>query len=109
MTAFGEWYWNFGIPGVVIGMFLTGALLGGLWRMAGPCPIYQPLHMVLYVAAVMSSIGLADATSPIVGAVGLYAFFGFLFYIGKTRKRRTIRNSEIHGRSSFSVYARGRM
>jgi hypothetical protein len=24
----GEWYWNFGLPGVIVGMFLTGALLG---------------------------------------------------------------------------------
>jgi hypothetical protein len=109
MTAFGEWYWNFGIPGVVIGMFLNGALLGGLWRLAGTYPIYQPLNMVLYIATVINSISLPDATSPIVAAVGLYAFFGFLSYIGKTMKRRTIRNSEIHGRSSFSVYTRGRM
>jgi hypothetical protein len=106
MTAFGEWYWNFSIPGVVIGMLLTGALFSGLWRLAGSCPIYQPLNMVLYVAAVMSSIGLADASSPIVAAVALYALFGFLFCVDKVAKRRMIR---IDGRSSFSVYPRGRV
>jgi hypothetical protein len=109
MTAFGEWYWNFGIPGVVIGMFLTGALWGGLWRFAGSCPIYRPLNMVFYVAALMNSIALADAGSPIVAAIALYALFGFLFYIGKTAKRQTIRSHEIGGRSSFSVYTRGRV
>src|ERR1700751_311682 len=53
MTAFGEWYWNFSIPGVVIGTFLTVALFSGLWRLAGSCPIYKPLNMVLYGGALI--------------------------------------------------------
>ena len=76
MTTFGEWYWNFGIPGVIFGMFLTGALLSGLWRLAGSNPIRQPATMVLYVAVILNVLNLPDATSPIVSDVALYMLFG---------------------------------
>jgi hypothetical protein len=81
MTTVGEWYWNFGVAGVAVGMFLTGALLSGLWRLAGSYPIHQPTNMVLYVAIIMSVLNFPDATSPIVSAVGLYLFFGALAYL----------------------------
>ena len=81
MTTVGEWYWNFGVAGVAVGMFLTGALLSGLWRLAGSYPIHHPANMVLYVAIIMSVLNLPDATSPIVSAVALYLFFGALAYL----------------------------
>jgi len=81
MTTFGEWYWNFGIPGVIVGMFLTGALLSGLWRLAGSNPIHDPASMVLYVAVILNILNLPDATSPIVSDVALYLLFGgWIFY-----------------------------
>ena len=82
MTAVGEWYWNFGTAGVAVGMFLTGALLSGLWRLAGAYPLHQPANMVLYVAIIVSALNLPDATSPIVSAVALYLFFGAMAYLG---------------------------
>lgn len=82
MTAVGEWYWNFGVAGVAVGMFLTGALISGLWRLAGAYPLHQPANMVLYVAIIMSAMNLPDATSPIVSAVALYLFFGAIAYLG---------------------------
>jgi hypothetical protein len=81
MTTVGEWYWNFGVAGVAVGMFLTGALLSGLWRLAGSYPIQQPANMVLYVAIIMNVLNLPDASSPIVSAVGLYLLFGALAYL----------------------------
>src|ERR1700733_14085114 len=81
MTTVGEWYWNFGEVGVAAGMFLTGALLSGLWRLAGSNPIHHPANMVLYVAIIMSAMNLPDATSPIVSAVALYLFFGGIAYL----------------------------
>jgi hypothetical protein len=81
MTIVGEWYWNFGVVGVAAGMFLIGALLSGLWRLAGGCPIHHPANMFLYVAIIMNAMNLPDATSPIVSAVGLYLFFGVLAYL----------------------------
>jgi hypothetical protein len=87
MTAVGEWYWNFGVLGVVVGMFLTGSLLSGLWRLAGSYPIHQPANMVLYVALIINVLNLADATSPIVSAVALYLLFGSLIYLRKFAHR----------------------
>jgi len=81
MTTVGEWFWNFGVAGVVAGMFLTGVLLSGLWRLAGSYPIHHPANMVLYVAIIMNAMNLPDATSPIVSAVALYLFFGALAYL----------------------------
>jgi hypothetical protein len=81
MTIFGEWYWNFGIAGVAGGMLLTGALLSGLWRLAGSYPIHHPSNMVLYVAIIMNVLNLPDATSPIVSAVATYLLFGTLAYL----------------------------
>jgi hypothetical protein len=81
MTTVGEWYWNFGAAGVAAGMFLTGALLSGLWRLTGSYPVHQPANMVLYVAIIMNAMNLPDATSPIVSAVALYLLFGALAYL----------------------------
>jgi hypothetical protein len=81
MTIVGEWYWNFGIAGVAAGMFLTGLLLSGLWRLAGSYPIHHPANMFLYVAIIMNVLNLPDATSPIVSNVALYLFFGAIAYL----------------------------
>src|SRR6202166_541676 len=81
MTIVGEWYWNFGIVGVAAGMFLTGLLLSGLWRLAGNYPIHHPANMFLYVAIIMNVLNLPDATSPIVSNVALFLFFGAIAYL----------------------------
>jgi hypothetical protein len=87
MTIVGEWYWNFGVAGVVVGMFLTGALLSGLWRLAGSYPIQQPANMALYTAVLICVINLPDASSPIVSCVALYLLFGTLAYLRKVGRR----------------------
>jgi hypothetical protein len=90
MTIVGEWYWNFGIVGVIGGIFLTGLLLSGLWRMAGAFPIHQPVNMLLYVALIINVLNLPDATSPIVSTIALYLLFGSLTYLLKSGKKRAI-------------------
>ena len=81
MTAVGEWYWNFGVAGIAIGMFLTGSILSALWHLAGVYPVCHPTNMVLYVAIILNVINLPDATSPIISAVALYLLFGTLAYL----------------------------
>jgi hypothetical protein len=76
MTAFGEWYWNFGIPGEIAGMFLIGILLGGLWRLVGSYPIFEPMKMLLYSAILVDSVMLPEASSVLVTMVALYLLFG---------------------------------
>lgn len=66
MTAFGEWDWNFGILGELAGTSLFGVLLGGLWRLAGRYPIYEPPRMLLYVDVIVSALMLPEASSVVV-------------------------------------------
>lgn len=91
MTAFGEWYWNFGILGEVAGMFLTGILLGGLWRLAGSYPIFEPLKMLLYAAILVDAIMLPEASSVLVTMVALYTLFGSAVFLRRIVNLRSIR------------------
>jgi hypothetical protein len=101
MTIVGEWYWNFGVAGVVVGMFLTGVLLSGLWRLAGRYPIHQPAKMVLYVALIVNVLNLPDATSPIVSAVALYLLFGSLIFLRRFGQRITTTSNVTRIRSQM--------
>lgn len=91
MTAFGEWYWNFGIFGELAGMFLVGILLGGLWRLVGSYPIFEPLKMLLYAAILVDSVMLPEASSVLVTMVALYALFGGAVFLRGIVDLRTIR------------------
>lgn len=95
MTAFGEWYWNFGIVGEVAGMFLIGILLSGLWRLVGSYPIFEPPKMLLYAALLVDSVMLPEASSVLVTMAGLYLLFGgWVFF------RRIVDLRAIHFRVS---------
>lgn len=90
MTIVGEWYWDFGIGGVAFGMFFTGVLFSGLWRLAGSNPVLRPASMFLYVALIVNVLNLPDASAPIVAAVGLYLFFGGLACLRTVGERRLL-------------------
>jgi len=78
MSAAGELYWNFGWLGVMIGMGLLGALVSGLWRMAGTDPRERLLHMWLFVYLLYGLIQIAEASSYLLGLVYALVFFGGL-------------------------------
>ena len=75
MTAVGELYWNFGAPGVVIGMFVFGCLTGLLWRMASSDPRGKPIHMVLYVAVMISITDMPEAVTVLASLVATLITF----------------------------------
>jgi hypothetical protein len=80
ITAVGELYWNFGVPGVVMGMFLLGCGFGVLWRMAGTNPLARPLHMLLYVIITVNSmVDMPQAVSVLVAQVSYGLIFGTVF------------------------------
>jgi hypothetical protein len=90
-TNAGELYWNFGIPGVVAGMFVMGLLLGWLWRMAGTSPLVDPLRMLLYVGLMLTAAANMEGEfgSVFVGFVYRVILFSLLFRLGSmvVRKR----------------------
>jgi len=88
ITAVGELYWNFGIPGVVIGMLGIGLGYGLLWHMAGGNPIYEPLHMMLYVSvAIGGMIDMPEAVTVYAGILSQVLMFALLFHILEVGRR----------------------
>jgi hypothetical protein len=81
ITAPGELYWNFGLPGILAGMCFIGIMFGQLWRMAGANPIHSPLHLLLYVCVVLGMPDLAEAVSVIAGGMCLFVIFGSAFFL----------------------------
>ena len=80
ITATGELYWNFGIPGVLIGMFGIGCLYGLLWKMAGENPIARPLHMLLYVMITIGGmLDMPEAVTVYAAVSSELLIFGVVF------------------------------
>jgi len=88
ITAVGELYWNFGVPGVVVGMFLLGCGFGILWRMAGTDPLARPLHMLLYVIITINGmVDMPQAVSILVAQLSYGLIFGMVFALFERRSR----------------------
>jgi hypothetical protein len=81
ISATGELYWNFGLPGVTIGMFGIGLLYGLLWRLAGPNP-REPMHMLLYViVSIPGMIDMPEAVTVYGGILSQFLIFSAIFYV----------------------------
>ena len=88
ITAIGELYWNFGVGGVALGMFVLGCGFGILWRMAGTDPLARPLHMLLYV--IITITGMTDmpqAVTVLVAQVSYGLIFGTVFALFERQSR----------------------
>jgi hypothetical protein len=72
-SSVGELYWNFGIPGVAVGMAVIGAAIGLLWRIATTRPFDHPLKMLLFILLLFNMIDEPEAGAVIVGLI--FRFF----------------------------------
>jgi hypothetical protein len=81
MTAVGELYWNFGIIGVLVGMFAIGCGLGFLWNLASADPRGRPIHMLLYVSIMLAMPDMAEAVQVFVTLVLTFLTFKAAFII----------------------------
>jgi hypothetical protein len=92
LTAIGELYWNFGLPGVVLGMLLIGAFRGFLWRLCGQDVQYSPVRFLLYTSLIFSMIDMPEAGTVFVSCVYQLVVFGSLIwmltFINQRRARR---------------------
>lgn len=75
ISATGELYWNFGLPGVLLGMFGIGAGYGMLWALAREDPRSNPFAMLLYFMLIVKMPNMPEAGSVIVGIVILAILF----------------------------------
>lgn len=89
-TAAGELYWNFGVPGLAIGLFASGLVFGWLWRLAGPDPRGSPIRMLLYLNLLLGAGGLMESEwgSGFTGLVFRAIVFYALLNQFATRRRR---------------------
>jgi hypothetical protein len=77
-TAAGELFWNFGWPGVLVGMYLLGAAVSSLtWRPAGTDPRRGVFEMMIYVSTMFNSFQTIDgfASAAMLGCVISGIFF----------------------------------
>jgi hypothetical protein len=81
MTATGELYWNFGIPGVIIGMFIVGVCFSGLWRLAGLHPQYSIISMLLFINILFGMPNMSEFGSVITTFVLTYLTFKTAYII----------------------------
>ena len=81
ISATGELYWNFGVPGVAVGMCGIGLFYGLLWRMAGTNP-QEPLHMLLYVlVSIPGMLDMPEAVTVYGGILSQFLLFSVIFYV----------------------------
>jgi hypothetical protein len=78
LTAEGELYWNFGLPGMICGMALLGWLIARLlWRLAGIDPRTSPVCMLAFLTTALLVSGELEAGTLLVAviadAIGLWA------------------------------------
>jgi hypothetical protein len=91
MEAAGELYWNFGLPGVFVGMVLLGSMFGGLWRMAGYDTRANPAHHWLHMSISLGMVNLPEASSRYVSCVALFFIFGSMFVFLDYQKKKSLR------------------
>ena len=92
ISATGELYWNFGVPGVAIGMCGIGLLYGLLWRMAGANP-QKPLHMLLYVlVSIPGMLDMPEAVTVYGGILSQFLLFSAIFYVMEMGRGRVATN-----------------
>lgn len=86
-TAAGELLWNFGIPGVLLGLLASGLLFGWLWALAGVDPRNSPLRMLLYLNLLLGAPGYMESEwgSGFVGLIYRAVIFAVLLKLGSRR------------------------
>lgn len=88
ISATGELYWNFGVPGVAAGMCGIGLFYGLLWRMAGANP-QKPLHMLLYVlVSIPGMLDMPEAVTVYGGILSQFLLFSAIFYVMEVGRGR---------------------
>ena len=76
LTAPGELYWNFGWPGVILGITLLGIMCSKLWKLATPFAERDPLRLLLHFGVTFSITHMAEAGSMFVALIYRTATIG---------------------------------
>lgn len=81
-TLPGELYWNFALPGMLIGMFLWGAAMRFLYRRLAESPHLDPLRRALYIIVLVSLVHFESSLAPtVVGVARMILVVGSLAWV----------------------------
>lgn len=84
-TVVGEMYWNFGLPGVLLGMALMGAMMRWIYRRYGESQALDPLRRALYLLLLLSLLHFdAAVASALVNLVRIILAVEALRWVGRT-------------------------
>lgn len=75
ISATGELFWNFGLAGVLLGMFAIGIAIGGIWRLAMTGPA-SPITLTLLVATTLNMPNMAESVTTAVSLLAYAILFG---------------------------------
>jgi hypothetical protein len=98
LTSAGELYWNFGWLGVVVGMYLLGAVISGCWwGAAGPDPRQGLLEMTAFTGVMLSfMMGSGSAAGgAFVGAISAGLFWRAAIAIREAGVLRKVNKSTV--------------
>jgi len=85
-TITGELYWNYDIPGVVIGMFLLGGVMRVFYERYGAGIGFDPLRRAAYMALLPTVIHFEGNVAPLIGGlVKSLLILGLVFLIARRR------------------------
>lgn len=97
----GEYYWNFGLPGVVIGMFLTGGVYRFIYRKFGEPRGFTPVSSGVYMMLFMSLIHFEGSfAAQLGGAVKSFVVLYLLIIVSRKFNLLAVPESATTGRSS---------
>lgn len=80
-TAPGELYWNFGWPGMVIGMVFLGAFIGKMWKMATPFAERHSMRLLMYFWIMFQMTSMSEAGSAFLALVYRLLVLGLAIYL----------------------------
>jgi len=104
-TSAGELYWNFGWPGVILGMLCLGVMVSYCWwGAAGTSPEDGALEMTAFISATLSFVmGTGAAAGPLfVGCISMGILFRVLILI-RQRSGRSGRSSRVRERRQLAL------
>lgn len=104
MYSAGELYWNFGMPGVVFGMFIMGAMFSYLASVVGDGPQQRVIPMIIFMDVVARIVEQAAATEVFVLLVYLCIAAMIYSYFETTlnaRRRSKLKIARIAPRGGF--------
>jgi len=83
-TIPGELYWNFDLPGVIVGMTLIGMGMRWIYRRYGESPALDPIRRAIYIAMLVQIAHLGGSLAPsIVGMVRALILIEIICWIGR--------------------------